>query len=69
VQCIKCNIEMSGEFVADTCTRTATHGGSYAFNVYCCHDCMIIARENVWDHKGVLWVFPDNKTQFTQSKE
>lgn len=61
--CLECGKEMEGMGVGDTCSGSATDGGSYAWNLYACHWCMIVARENVWDCKGVVWVYPDNNVR------
>ncbi len=29
-----------------------------AFNVGICSDCYIVARENVWDFEGTIYIYP-----------
>ena len=31
-------------------------GGDVAWNLYCCDDCGNVARQNVWDNPGVVWI-------------
>jgi hypothetical protein len=57
--CIKCQRLMEFVRVNDTGTGEATDGGKYAFKLYVCEKCMIVARENVWDNKGIIWIYPD----------
>jgi hypothetical protein len=56
--------------VMDTGSSGSTHdGGDYAINLYECGNCMTIAKESVWDHPGVVWVYPDNTTEVVSEKE
>lgn len=54
MNCPKCNS------VIRTITCNDDPNKGIAYNVFECIDCMIIIKENVWDHKGTIIINPDN---------
>lgn len=60
MKCTQCSGEMKslGCFDAESCR--VTDKGRYSMNFYFCGDCMILARENVWDFPGVVWIYPND---------
>lgn len=63
MNCVECEKEMSLVTVNDDPNK------GFAYNVFECSDCMIIAKENVWKNKGMVWVYPDNQTITITLKE
>jgi hypothetical protein len=48
----QCQATMSLSAVYDT----GSSGESFAWNLWSCQSCGMVARENVWDSTGVVWV-------------
>ncbi len=65
MKCRDCDSDMKGESVFDN-PHGDRKGRLTAWNLYSCEECGTIARENVWDNKGIVWVFPDNKTEISR---
>jgi hypothetical protein len=59
MKCKYCQREMKGLGVNDNPDR------NIAYNVYQCVACLVVARENVWAHKAVVWIKPDNQVETT----
>lgn len=53
MNCVSCNCGMEVITVNDRPNL------GYAYNVYECFMCMILAKEDVWKNAGVLWIFPN----------
>ena len=53
LKCIQCGQRMRGVEVFDTGSDGAP---DIAWNLYACQGCGMVARENVWSHKGIVWV-------------
>ena len=47
-----CGEEMRGEFVDDNPNAQPC----YAYNVFNCGGCGMIAKQSVWNNPGVLWI-------------
>ena len=66
VTCCNCAKEMKGVAGFDTGSNGFEWRGrdahGVAINVYFCDDCMIVARTNVWEWPGTVFVLPDNTT-------
>jgi hypothetical protein len=62
MECPECNREMRGCGGTDSGSSEIEVRGKecgIAFNVGICDDCYIVARENVWDFKGTVYIYPD----------
>lgn len=69
VKCKICGHEMALIYTDDTGTNGCKHDGNdYAFNVYCCDHCKALAKENVWDASGILWIHADNITELEETE-
>lgn len=59
MKCPVCGTTMDFKFCNDDPNK------DIAYNVYECFDCMIISKENLWKHKGIIWIFPNNTTEIS----
>ena len=55
--CTSCNNPMNFIFCWDGPNE------NFAYNIYHCEKCFLICRENVWERRGVVWIFSDNSTK------
>lgn len=68
MNCIECNKNMKLIYCEDTCTNGIEYQNKdmdIAFNIYVCSNCMMVAKEDVWDNKGIVWIGPTNEIEFT----
>ncbi len=63
--CPRCGQEMKAVSVADSGSNADVliDGERYSIaqNVYHCRDCYVVARENVWDFEGTIFIYPEDR--------